>query len=78
MRSARGSRRWRRTLARSAAKAARTLAELCDKPYEPEVRLKAARAVLGDLAAIKELTELSEKLAEIEQRLGRAGGKGGY
>jgi hypothetical protein len=54
-------------LARLATKAADTLGELLDPKHEPETRLKAARAILGDLMAIQEHAKLFARLEALEE-----------
>jgi transposase len=60
-------------LSRLAGKAADTLGDLLDAKHEPEIRLKAARAVLQDLLAVREHAELNERLALIEERMANSG-----
>jgi hypothetical protein len=60
-------------LTRLASKAAETLGDLLDAKHEPEIRLKAARAVLQDLLAVREHAEQYERLALIEERMANSG-----
>jgi transposase len=60
-------------LARLASKAANTLGELLDKSHCGELRLKAARAILQDLLAVREHAELNERLGSIEEKMAANG-----
>jgi hypothetical protein len=60
-------------LSRLASKAANTLGKLLDESNYGELRLKAARAILQDLLAVREHAELTERLNAIEERITNSG-----
>lgn len=60
------------TLTAAATEAVRTLLELLKRPATDAVRLGAARAVLEIGMKVREVTDLQEQLAELEQRVGMA------
>jgi hypothetical protein len=57
------------TLTAAASEAVRTLLELLKNPTSSAVRLGAARAVLEIGMKLRELADLEQRLAELEQRL---------
>ena len=61
------------TLTAAAGEAVRTLLELLKRPTTDAVRLGAARAVLELGMKVREVTDLQDQLAEMEQRVGMVG-----
>jgi hypothetical protein len=58
------------TLTAAASEAVRTLLELLKNPTSPAVRLGAARAVLEIGMKLREMADLEERLAALEQQMG--------
>jgi hypothetical protein len=56
-------------LYRLATKAASTLGDLLDERNQPDLRLKAARAILQDLLAVRQHAELDDRLVSVEVML---------
>jgi len=54
-------------LTTAATTAVDTLTELLDGDFEPSVRLQAAKSILASLGPISELSELRQRLDELEQ-----------
>jgi transposase-like protein len=60
------------TLTAAASEAVRTLLELLKNPTSSAVRLGAARAVLEIGMKLREMADLEERLAALEQQMGAA------
>lgn len=63
----------RATLASGAARAARQLAKLAENAKPDAARVAACRSIIGQAAELGALEELSERLADLESRLGGKG-----